>query len=607
MKFKLVTLSFLSFFLFAFPAEAGKITNWNFDRSQNRLTFTTDEGVQPKAQLISNPTRLIVDLPGTTLGQPTINRPIGGTITSVRIGQFDAQTTRLVIELAPGYTIDPNQIKIQGNNPQQWSIELPTPERINLLPNTLPPSQPSSEPTISRNPTSSNSSDSPFFQVTDQGLVVKIGDQEPQRITVRRNGDGQQIDFFLDGITLDSTLKDKSFAVNRYGVNTVAFFQSSSQREPWSRITLKVERDSPNWQATYSRDGAVILLPEGGLGKFNQGNTNDPNPNATKPIPRGQQTLLQSVEWSNNRSQLLIKTEGEANSTSNWNRESGIYEIRISNAKIAEQFRGPELQPTDPIAVMRIIEEESDIVSILLQPASGANIQALNQPTGELLALEFKRAGTPLPELTTIPVPPPENNSTPPTTSTPRVVNNNRQGRSLVVIDPGHGGKDPGTIGIGGIQEKNIILPISQHLQQFLTDNGVQVLMVRDTDYFVSLEGRTELANRAGADLFVSIHANAISLSRPDVNGLETYHYGSGAGLANSIHRNILQRIKIKDRGVRTSRFFVLRNSKMPSVLVEVGFLTGREDVANLTNPDYRRRMAEAIGYGILEYINKKN
>jgi len=85
-----------------------------------------------------------------------------------------------------------------------------------------------------------------------------------------------------------------------------------------------------------------------------------------------------------------------------------------------------------------------------------------------------------------------------------------------VVIDPGHGGKDPGAIGIGGLQEKNVILPISLEVTRILQQQGIDVRLTRDSDFFVTLQGRTDLANRIDADLFVSIHANSMGKARPD-------------------------------------------------------------------------------------------
>ncbi|MGF1479759.1 MAG: N-acetylmuramoyl-L-alanine amidase [Cyanophyceae cyanobacterium] len=175
--------------------------------------------------------------------------------------------------------------------------------------------------------------------------------------------------------------------------------------------------------------------------------------------------------------------------------------------------------------------------------------------------------------------------------------------RTVVAIDPGHGGVDPGAIGRDGIQEKNINLPIALEVAKILKQQGMQVELTRTGDHDVSLSSRVAQAERANAALFVSIHANAISLSRPEVNGLETYYYRSGVRLAQSIHNSILRRLDVRDRGVKQARFYVLRETSMPAVLVEVGFVTGSEDSRNLVNAAYRQRMAEAITAGIVQYL----
>jgi N-acetylmuramoyl-L-alanine amidase len=176
----------------------------------------------------------------------------------------------------------------------------------------------------------------------------------------------------------------------------------------------------------------------------------------------------------------------------------------------------------------------------------------------------------------------------------------------VVLIDPGHGGKDPGAVGLGGLREKDILLPISKRIAQVLQQNGVQVVMTRDSDYFVTLPGRVKLAERANADIFVSIHANAVGPGRSDVSGLETYYYDSGLGLARTVHNSILQSVNVKDRGVRRARFFVLRKSSMPSILVETGYLTGRDDNAKLRSSAYQNQMADAIARGILQYLKRR-
>ena len=108
-------------------------------------------------------------------------------------------------------------------------------------------------------------------------------------------------------------------------------------------------------------------------------------------------------------------------------------------------------------------------------------------------------------------------------------------------------------------------------------------------------------------NVFVSIHANAISLSRPDVNGVETYHAPGarlGSRLARTIHNVILRTFNMRDRGVKAARFFVIRRTSMPSVLVETGFVTGNQDHKRLRNPAWRKQMAAAIARGVLLFLS---
>lgn len=190
--------------------------------------------------------------------------------------------------------------------------------------------------------------------------------------------------------------------------------------------------------------------------------------------------------------------------------------------------------------------------------------------------------------------------TTPPVT-TPRPVPNSRV---VIAIDPGHGGGDPGAVGIGGLQEKNAVLSISQQVVSFLSQEGIQAVLTRSGDQEIDLEPRVQSAEQANADVFVSIHANSISMSRPDINGLETYHYSaSGQRLAQVIHNAILQDVGMRDRGVRKANFYVIKNTPMPAVLVEVGFVTGSEDAARLSSSTGRTQLAKAIARGIAQYV----
>src|ERR687885_1158732 len=122
--------SFVSVFLVAHPAKADSLTSWHFNPNQNQLDLTTDDDVQPRVQLIGDPTRLVIDLPGVILGHPQTKEKVGSIIQEIRVGQFDADTTRMVIELAPGYKLDPTKVRVRGESPTRWFVQLPTPEKI---------------------------------------------------------------------------------------------------------------------------------------------------------------------------------------------------------------------------------------------------------------------------------------------------------------------------------------------------------------------------------------------------------------------------------------------------------------------------------------------
>ena len=183
-----------------------------------------------------------------------------------------------------------------------------------------------------------------------------------------------------------------------------------------------------------------------------------------------------------------------------------------------------------------------------------------------------------------------------------------KRNKFYVVIDPGHGGQDPGAIGIGGLREAEVVLEVSKIVKKLLSEKGVKVRLTRTNEIELDLLPRVSIANRTDADLFVSIHANASRGKRRDINGLETFYYSGWRGrlLAKKIQKQIL---KVSpgspDRGVRQGRFFVIKNTRMPAVLVEIGFLTGRLDARRLEKTIHRKRVAYAITKGILEYLSK--
>jgi N-acetylmuramoyl-L-alanine amidase len=122
-----LALAICTILTLASSAAAGRLQTWQMSSDGRRLSFRTDGGVQPKAMLLFSPTRLVIDLPGTTFPRQTVTQRLSGFYNTLRVGQFDASTTRLVLEVRQGYTLNPKQIVFTGYNPVEWAVDLPTP------------------------------------------------------------------------------------------------------------------------------------------------------------------------------------------------------------------------------------------------------------------------------------------------------------------------------------------------------------------------------------------------------------------------------------------------------------------------------------------------
>jgi len=216
-----------------------------------------------------------------------------------------------------------------------------------------------------------------------------------------------------------------------------------------------------------------------------------------------------------------------------------------------------------------------------------------------------------------------------------------------IVVDAGHGGHDSGTLGPGGIEEKDIVLDVALRLGKLLKQRlGADVIYTRDDDTFIPLETRTAIANKAQADLFISVHAN--SSSDPSARGVETYYLNfttsadalevaarENAVSDQSIHQlsDLVKKITLqdkisesrefasdvqqslysgledgnpglKDRGVKKAPFVVLIGANMPSILAEISFLTNPDDADELREPEYRERIAESLYRGVARYVS---
>jgi N-acetylmuramoyl-L-alanine amidase len=472
------------------PAAAAEIVSWQFNATENRIDFTTSAAVKPEAQLLANPSRLIVDLPDTKLNQPTSSQMLSNGIKSLRVGQFDVDRTRMVLELDPGYSIDPQQVLIQASTNRQWSIQLPTPQPLQSFARGVPVG--------------------PVAVFNESGQIVVA---QPSRPKIASNINSTPVNY----IALDPTRTGVLVQADRQSKTQLKYRTIWDDRSSSYRITIPNARLAPGYQ-----------------------------------IPGDSQRYL------------VVSVQGD--------------DLLIV------------VRRTDGIKV-DIVRQYLENRWVYLQPIAGSS-QIATRPVE--LPINVPR--------TTI-------RPTPKQDTTPQVRPSN--GKPLVMLDPGHGGKDSGAIGLAGLREVDVILPIALRVAAILEKQGIAVKMTRNSDYFVGLDERVTMSRDAGATLFVSIHANSID-NRPDVNGLETYHYNIGQSLADTVHRVILDYVNkngfyLNDRHVRSARFLVLRKSTIPAILVETGYLTSEAESSRLRREDYQKVMAEAIAKGIIQYVRDRN
>ena len=185
-----------------------------------------------------------------------------------------------------------------------------------------------------------------------------------------------------------------------------------------------------------------------------------------------------------------------------------------------------------------------------------------------------------------------------------------------IVIDPGHGGNDSGAIGPTGVTEKSVTLRVALELRRLLEAEGAKVILTRYDDRTVSPKGaaasdveelgaRCDVANNNGADIFISIHADAFT--RPEARGTTGYYYSKGAGrgqrLADCIRRNLVEQLGTPSRGTQPCNFYVVRHTDMPATLIELGFISNREEEHLLNSVEGVQRAAQGILDGIEDYF----
>jgi len=179
-----------------------------------------------------------------------------------------------------------------------------------------------------------------------------------------------------------------------------------------------------------------------------------------------------------------------------------------------------------------------------------------------------------------------------------------RRSSGTVVIDAGHGGKDPGATSVLGFYEKGINLSVAHKVAGLLSQRGLRVKMTRTSDYFVELEDRAAIANNLNADLFVSIHSD--SFPKSTRRGFTVYIARSASSssrrAASAIARS-MSGTGLNSFGVQTAGYYVLTGTRGPAVLVEMGYLSNRREAALLRSSSFQNRLAQAVADGISDYF----
>jgi N-acetylmuramoyl-L-alanine amidase len=332
--------------------------------------------------------------------------------------------------------------------------------------------------------------------------------------------------------------------------------------------------------------------------------------------------------------------------------------VDLIGAQLAPKLQGRSLDVSDHLLKgARGGQNQPDVVRVVLDLKTFHDYHVFTMSDPYRLVIDIKGTGSGTTALPPLPPPPPRQEAAkaertrvradPP--ATPKNLSPARERRWHVVIDAGHGGKDPGAIGPSGLMEKDVVLDMAKRLRD-LMQQGLQwhVTLTRDTDVFIPLEERTAIANAKAADLFVSIHANAAE--RPEAHGIETYFLdlatdeqsmrvaarenattlskvsalqvilrdllmtskrNESSLLAGSVQQALVQAPgggkTGRDLGVKHAPFLVLMGAEMPAILVETGFVSNPAEERRLADPKYRAQATRAMFEGIKEYFASTN
>jgi N-acetylmuramoyl-L-alanine amidase len=366
-------------------------------------------------------------------------------------------------------------------------------------------------------------------------------------------------------------------------------------------------------------------------------------------------TVRDIRHWSNpSYTRVVIDVDGEVQYRFGRLLNPDRLYVDLIGTQLAPQLQGRSLGVSDHLLNgVRGAQHQPGVVRVVLDLKTLRAYHIFTMTDPYRLIIDIKGTGSGTSNPPPLPPPPPRQQASAPEQNrgradppaAPKRPTAARDQRWHVVIDAGHGGKDPGAVGPSGLMEKEVVLDIARRLRDRMhQDPQWRVTLTRDTDVFIPLEERTASANAKGADLFVSIHAN--SAERADANGIETYFLDLASDeqsmrvaarenattvskvsdlqlilrdlqmtskrnesslLAGSVQQALVQAPSGgrngRDLGVKHAPFLVLLGAEMPSILVETGFVSNPGEERKLADPKYRAQAARAIFEGIKDYL----
>lgn len=539
-------------------AEVNNISIDNTSEGLLKVKISGSKSFDYKTMKLESPSRLVIDIPNSKLqildqgkydSAGIINIPVGQTpINQVSASQFtvNPNATRIVIHLTEDIDYKINQSSDKRNLEILFPKEANEVEKPEVPPVITQPTQPT-QPVQPSN----KLEDIKMENVNGEDAIVIYNSSTPKINNFNMTNPNRVVLDLLDSaVNLEKEMKyDYNFGI----IKSVRVSQFSLE-DKVVRVVLDIVDGGNQNIKIIPQGNKIILIPE-------------KNP-------------WEGIDFSkvNSERKVVISTLKDTNYNVNYDSIKKVMEISIPSQNV--KLNNGTLNVGDNLIDNIVIKEESGYKKVLVNFRRSVIHKVLSKEIDNEIVLTFIRD---------MDVSPSER---------------------LIVIDPGHGGKDPGACSPNGTREKDITISISNKLNESLKALGYNIIMTRYDDSYLDLYDRTNIANNNNADIFVSVHSNSFPNNK-NVSGLEVLYHptkeegdGSSYDLAKMMQEEVLKTTGLYDRGiVKRPKLAVLRTSKMPAALIEVGFLSNEGDEALIKSSEFQDKVVEGIVKAIERYF----